>query len=1590
MEDGNSKEKIVSASQNLTLSTNSAASNPTVEGHQQSILILAEPQSVLARSTSPHHISTTAQISTTSGQSAMLSSGHGNAGGLGMHNVNVSNLTTSVSSTVSHNLPGNISNVTPMSLHQGAITTTPSSISAQAQNVCVSLTAPNLMSLHPGSPLTASTTGSSSHSVPVNISGTPSVPLSVSGGGGVGPAITITPGSVPISMASAARTLTSLPTGTVAFRSINSNQTQPQVSGQDSGDESVPLSVHVPNSLTCSGSTEQSSGTAASDQNVHQSSSQSEQRLKVEDALNYLDQVKYKFGNQPQVYNDFLDIMKEFKSQSIDTPGVIQRVSQLFRGHPELIVGFNTFLPPGYKIEVQTNNQVSFSMIGHGGYVVQTTVSTGAVPNSPVLHPGPTSTSIIQHSISGHPIRSAVAVTPQSGTTGINNGRTSPIPPAPNLGATTNSFETSSTPAFTHSFTSPFVQSAFPSLQSQPVEFNHAINYVNKIKSRFQGQPDKYKQFLEILHTYQKEQRNIKEGLPQSSKHLTEHEVYSQVSKLFENQDDLLQEFGQFLPDATNHQNNTGNKSTVDSVKKAVKSPREFPVVTKPTPSGATKRPTLQQNTTATKKFRMSSFKDISLAEAGKYGSLNEFAFFDKVRQLLKAPDIYENFLRCLILHNDEILSLSELLQLVTPFLSKSPDLYAWFKDFIGLNDNGPTVYEPIPATIAKQEKLTEEQSMEIDFSTCKRLGASYCALPKNHVPPKCSGRTSLCHEVLNDVWVSFPTWSEDSTFITSRKTQFEEYIYRCEDERFELDVVIETNASTIRVLEMVAKKMSRMSQEELNEFELDECLGGSSPTIHQRAVRRLYGDKAGEIMDGLRKQPSTAVPLVLRRLKAKEEEWREAQKGFNKIWREQIERFYLKSLDHQGITFKQTDIRALRSKALISELETVFEERQEQQARMVDPDAGYSGPHLMFAHKDISILEDANNLLIHHVRRQSGIQKEDKRRIKQLLKQFIPDIFFHKRLEITEDEIDDYSPDELDGRKSPSESSSVPVQNGSRSVSKKNGASKKGNGSKADGSQLGLKKEADENAEGDCGSEHMSASSQPHESHESKRVLAKRDRKNHSVIDAIDIKLEDDDIEADRYRKRMTFVAACDADEAYTVMYVNTCWYVFLRLHFILCERLSKMREKAKQLLEEEMKDPTEKNSAASILRLRPKHDVDVEYYYPFFLELVRNLLDGNIEAGNYEDTLREMFGIHAYIAYTLDKVVANAVRQLQSLVGDESCQRCMELFIQSKRREGAGGLCATMHQRVAAELSYLKNAEKTFADDGCIKVVYFKKQSKITFELLENDPPPSSPSNENAKWAAYVERFVQPGDSGSDDLKRELSRRPVFLPRNIRNWKKRRQQKFQGELGIPRLPARGSSECPMEIDDDNIDNLSTPEIVSEIKKENDEDDKDYPTAPKLRKEGGPSVKSDPEDIDLDLMLNCRDENGKMTNDYIIQDNLQCQFNPNSYKMIFVVNSENFIYLKGALKTARKTHRAVSTRLSEAFGKWHANWIERCVSEEHITRCEDWLMGMNVHTTLTKVISNNDLKKPPYRPFNSRLFMEYVIKLSEDFNSNN
>lgn len=1111
-------------------------------------------------------------------------------------------------------------------------------------------------------------------------------------------------------------------------------------------------------------------------------------RLKVEDALSYLDQVKYKFGNQPQVYNDFLDIMKEFKSQSIDTPGVITRVSNLFKGHPELIVGFNTFLPPGYKIEIQANDQ---------GYSFQVSVS---VPSPSSSSPASVPTSTVHHTTTTHHIINRPSLPPSPAPikpTLIPGNNASPAL-LTSAASSLNSHAISQAQAH-QAVTQALIQveSGHTSPHNQPVEFNHAINYVNKIKNRFQGQPDKYKKFLEILHTYQKEQKTFKEMNSNSGgKTLTEAEVYSQVAKLFENQDDLLAEFGKFLPDATNHHsfgtrksdhlelprvptlnvkmpnfstnNNAPPSNIINSSNNGSHSGNSPSAAPKynapPSNSSLLKRPSSYSSSVPTiyhtpaKKLKpLTQLRDVSLAEVAKYGNLNDYAYFDKVRKAFHNPQVYENFLRCLCLYNHEIISRVELLQLVTPYLSRFPDLLKWFKDFLSLNDvNNTTTTAPsnesvkpeytkpqnlphlslldTPNNVSRQERMAEERNESgscstLDYTNLRRLGASYCALPRNYVQPRCSGRTNLCKEVLNDTWVSFPSWSEDSTFVTSRKTQFEEYIYRCEDERFELDVVIESNNSTIKALESVLKKISRFSAEELAKFRLDDCLGGFSPTIHVRALRRVYGDKAHDLIEGVKKNPIVAIPVVLRRLKSKDEEWREAQKGFNKIWREQNEKFYLKSLDHQGINFKQNDIKQLRSKSLFNEIETLYEERNEQ--GLENPAAG---PHLIQEYRDKSIIDDAANLLIHHVKRQAGIHKEDKQKIKALIRQFIPDMFHHPRQELSDDEKDDLGDnDSMSNPGSPKPEEPLPEESSK------------------------IKDETME-IQDDVKPEPSEDQQSNKENESDSNAKEKKDKKDKEEASKSEDEKKDAKIKKE---KNPPSVIPPYPDEYYTLFFGNNNWYLFFRLHQILCDRLSQMYEHASVLAQIESKHKNSRQESTAIaLRLKPKTEIEVEDYYPALLDMVKNVLDGNMESNTYEDTLRELFGIHAYIAFTLDKIVSNAVRQLQHLVSDETCIECYETFLKESKKGATGGLCETAYQRALAEQSYQKKSEVAMTDENCFKIIIFKKDCKLTIELLdtessdneaedndndedkdENEHDPDQSTQDSEKWSPYEE---------------------------------------------------------------------------------------------------------------------------------------------------------------------------------------------------------------------------------------------------------
>ena len=84
---------------------------------------------------------------------------------------------------------------------------------------------------------------------------------------------------------------------------------------------------------------------------------------------------------------------------------------------------------------------------------------------------------------------------------------------------------------------------------------------------------------------------------------------------------------------------------------------------------------------------------------------------------------------------------------------------------------------------------------------------------------------------------------------------------------------------------------------------------------IHFRCIERIYGDHGLDVIDLLRKNVSVALPVILNRLKQKQEEWSKCRSDMNKVWAEVYAKNYHKSLDHRSFYFKQQDKKSLSTK---------------------------------------------------------------------------------------------------------------------------------------------------------------------------------------------------------------------------------------------------------------------------------------------------------------------------------------------------------------------------------------------------------------------------------------------------------------------------------------------------------------------------------------------------------------------------------------------------------------------------------------------------------------------------------------------------
>jgi len=213
--------------------------------------------------------------------------------------------------------------------------------------------------------------------------------------------------------------------------------------------------------------------------------------------------------------------------------------------------------------------------------------------------------------------------------------------------------------------------------------------------------------------------------------------------------------------------------------------------------------------------------------------------------------------------------------------------------------------------------------------------------------------------------------------------------------------------SKTISALENINMKIQQMSNEEKSTFKLKPGLGLPNKSIYQRIIKKVYGKDPGmEVVATLHDCPVVAVPIVLQRLKTKDEDWRRAQREWNKVWREVDARNFYKSLDHQGVTFKSTDKKAMTSKSLVATIEAARDEQISERAKLVDPSLARTKPTYQLAYQmtDLAVMKDTTKLILSYLDRLgANYSLAEREKIEKWLVDFLVVFFMLDRADFEE-----------------------------------------------------------------------------------------------------------------------------------------------------------------------------------------------------------------------------------------------------------------------------------------------------------------------------------------------------------------------------------------------------------------------------------------------------------------------------------------------------------------------------------------------------------------------------------------------------------
>jgi paired amphipathic helix protein Sin3a len=656
--------------------------------------------------------------------------------------------------------------------------------------------------------------------------------------------------------------------------------------------------------------------------------------------------------------------------------------------------------------------------------------------------------------------------------------------------------------------------------------------------------------------------------------------------------------------------------------------------------------------------------------------SQDELAFFDRVKKFIGNKNTMNEFLKLCNLYSQDLIDKQLLIYRAQSFIGGNQELFAWFKKFMGDDEE-------------QQKSRPKTVNSRVSLSNCRSLGPSYRLLPKRERERVCSGRDELCRSVLNDEWASHPTWaSEDSGFVAHRKNTFEEGLHRIEEERHDYDFNIEACNRTIQQLEPIANLLLTMKQEERLHYTLPTGLGGQSETIYKRVIMKIYGRERGrDVIKELFEMPWNVVPVLLHRLKCKLEDWKAAQREWEKVWRDQTQKIFWKSLDHQSITVKQLDKRQFQPKSLTNEIQVRYEEQKRLQTVHEVPQYDYQ---FLFAFKDEEVLYDVARLMLTFA---DSNNAADFSKVVPFIKEFVP-LFFGIDAQKFEQRV------HTSGHNTPNDSGED-TPSPDDDVSQRGAKPKKGDLRRdvLDPRSKSRKDKEDSiaSASRDTTPE-LATAIEDEAGAESSNSNTRGERPTSHWVEysAIPAAFGDKDFEHDEPYRRVEYN-----------MYANSSIYCFFRMFVYLYERLLKLKESENDVRRLVIR-ATEPKAAQKLKMLDKQPDdffKDISpsaNYYQQVLDMFQDQVQGETDMSFIEETLRRYYLQIGWQLYSFDRLLSSLVRLALAVVSHDNKDKSVDIYNLFKKDRVND---TTTHKN---EISYRKAVEKYAKDADTYRITY------------------------------------------------------------------------------------------------------------------------------------------------------------------------------------------------------------------------------------------------------------------------------------------